>query len=91
LLAFAGGRMKDEERSLRATPGFGVREADVLETTRTVHAGYGAYAFAAFVDSVLGQVSTQKLQQATNRAMREHEPEFSGDPIVITGRGGPRN
>lgn len=91
LLAFAGCRTQDYERALRATPGFGVREADVLETTRTVHAGYGAYAFAAFVDSVLGQVSTQKLQQATNRAMREHEPEFSGDPIVITGRGGPRN
>jgi hypothetical protein len=91
LLAFAGCRTLDYERSLRGTPGFGLGDADVLETTRTVHAGYGAYAFAAFVDSVLGQVTTQKLQQATNKAMREHEPDFTGDPIVMTGRGGPRS
>jgi hypothetical protein len=91
LLAFAGCRTQDYERSLRATPGFGLRDADVLETTRTVIAGYGAYVFAAFVDSVLGQVTTQRLTQAANRAMREHEPDFSGDPIVVTGRGGPRS
>ena len=91
LLAFAGCRTQDYERSLRSTPGFGVRDADVLETTRTVSAGYGAYVFAAFVDSVLGQVNTQRLTQAANQAMREHEPGFSGDPIVVTGRAGPRS
>jgi hypothetical protein len=91
LLAFAGCRTQDYERALRSTPGFGVRDADVLETTRTVSAGYGAYVFAAFVDSVLGQVSTQRLTQAANQAMREHEPGFSGDPIVVTGRAGPRS
>jgi hypothetical protein len=91
LLAFAGCRTQDYERSLRGTAGFGERDADILETTRTVHAGYGAHVFAAFVDSVLGQVSTARLQQAANRAMREHEPEFSGDPIVVTGRAGPHS
>jgi hypothetical protein len=87
LLAFAGCRTQDYERSLRATPGFGLRDADVLETTRTVYAGYGACVFASFVDSVLGQVTAQRLTQAANRAMREHEPNFTTDPIVLTGRG----
>jgi hypothetical protein len=91
LLAFAGCRTQDYERSLRGTAGFGLRDADVLETTRTVSAGYGAYVFAAFVDSVLGQVNVQRLQQASNQAMREHEPGFSGDPIVVTGRAGPHS
>jgi hypothetical protein len=45
--------------------------------------------FAAFVDSVLGQVTAQRLTQAANRAMREHEPGFTSDPIVLTGRGPP--
>jgi hypothetical protein len=91
LLAFAGCRTQDYERALRGTPGYGLRDADVLETTRTVSAGYGAYVFAAFVDSVLGQASAQRLQQAANRAMREHEPGFSTDPIVISGRAGPHS
>jgi hypothetical protein len=91
LLAFAGCRTQDYDRALRGTPGYGARDADVLETTRTVSSGYGAYVFAAFVDSVLGQVSASRMQQAANRAMREHEPGFSGDPIVISGRAGPHS
>jgi hypothetical protein len=96
LLAFAGCRTQDYEQALRGTPGYGAGAADVLETTRTVRsrsdrAGYGAFVFTAFVDSVLAQVTTQKLVKAVDKAMRENEPEYSGNPFTVTGKGGPRS
>jgi hypothetical protein len=90
MVAFAGCRTQDYERALRGTSGFGSGEADILETTRTVHAGYGSYVFAAFLDSVLAQVTTQRLVRAVDQAMREHEPEYGGNPFVMTGQGNAR-
>jgi hypothetical protein len=86
LVAFAGCRTADYEKSLRSTPGFTTKEADVMETNRTVYTGYGAFVFASFIDSVLGQMTRQQMQAGANKAFKEHEPNWNGtNPVVITG------
>ena len=86
LVAFAGCRTADYEKAVRSTPGFTTKEADVMSTNRTVYTGYGAFVFASFIDSVLGQMTRQQMQAGANKAFKEHEPHWPGtNPVQITG------
>jgi hypothetical protein len=86
IVAFAGCRTADYEKALRSTPGFSMKDADVMETNRTVHTGYGAFVFGSFIDSVLAQQNRAQMTAGANKAFKEHEPFWPGtNPVVMTG------
>jgi hypothetical protein len=61
LLVFDGCRTRDYVTSIRRTPGFGEREADILATRRTVGWGDEVGTLAAFLDSILEQQSAEQI------------------------------
>jgi hypothetical protein len=84
VLVFSGCRTQDYDQVLRATPGFGTREADILETTREI-AGQPASGFTAFVNDLMAQASGEKVASDLNAEMKAHEPGFSSNPFKFSG------
>ena len=84
VLVFSGCRTQDYDQVLRATPGFGTREADILETTREIKA-QPASGFAAFVKDVIAQASGEKIATDMNAEMKANEPGYSSAPFKFSG------
>lgn len=80
VLVFDGCRTRDYERSIRTTPGFDTRSADIIQTTRTVGFGAEAEAFMAFLDGLVGQQSAEEVVRGMNEQMAGHEQGHSGTP-----------
>jgi hypothetical protein len=85
VLVFDGCRSQDYEASIRKTPGFDTRGADIIGTTREVGFGAEAEAFMAFLDGLVGQHSAEKIVKDMNQEMRKHEQGFAGAPFAGSG------
>ncbi len=84
VLVFSGCRTQDYDQVLRATPGCGTRDADILETTREI-AGQPATGFAAFVNDLMAQASGEKVASDLNAEMAAHEKGFTTNPFKFSG------
>jgi hypothetical protein len=87
VLAFYGCSTNSYDKELRATEGFSTKQADILLTNRVTRGGADVAAFMAFLDGFVNQSSAEKMLGGVNKAMREHEHHFAGDPWVFTGTG----
>ena len=85
VLVFDGCRSQDYEASIRKTPGFDTRGADIIGTRREVGWGAEAEAFMAFLDGLVGQHSAEKIVKDMNQQMREHESDYAGAPFAADG------
>jgi hypothetical protein len=85
VLAFYGCSTNSYDKELRATQGFGTKEADILVTNRVTRGGADVAAFMSFLDGLVSQTSAEKMLGGVNRAMRENEHRFAGDPWQFTG------
>jgi hypothetical protein len=85
ILVFDGCRSQDYEASIRKTPGFDTRGADIIGTNREVGFGAEAEAFMAFLDGLVGQHSAEKIVKDMNQQMKEHEGDFTSSPFVGSG------
>ena len=75
LLVFDGCRTRDYVRSIRRTPGFGERSADILATRRSVAWGDEVATLAAFLESVLQQQSAEQIVRGIDA---QQSPERRG-------------
>jgi hypothetical protein len=87
VLVFDGCRTQDYETSIRSTPGFDTRSADIIETTRETGFLAEAEAFMGFLDGILGRQSAEQVVQGMNQQMRESEEGFEGNPFRASGLG----
>src|SRR5262249_49343752 len=95
VLVFDGCRSQDYDRSLRNTGGFGTREADIIETTRTI--GFTreiskperveVQAFNAFLSDLMDQDSGERIAKDMGAQMKEFEAQYKGDPYTFSGLG----
>jgi hypothetical protein len=87
VIVFDGCRTTDYDKSLRTTPGFDSKGADMIETNRETGFLGEAETFMAFVDGIIAQQSFANTLKGMNKAMRENESNYRGDPYVATGLG----
>jgi hypothetical protein len=87
ILVFDGCRTSDYEKSIRKTPGFDPRSADIIQTTRTVGFGAEAEALMAFLDGLVGQQSAEEIIKSMNEEMKQHEGGYAGAPFAGSGFG----
>jgi len=87
VLAFYGCSTNSYDKELRATEGFSTKQADILVTNRVTRGGADVAAFMSFLDGMVNQSSAEKMLGGVNKAMREHENRFTGDPWQFTGTG----
>ena len=85
VLAFYGCSTNSYDKELRATEGFNTKQADILVTNRVTRGGADVAAFMSFLDSLVSQSSAEKMLGGVNKAMRENEHGFAGDPWQFTG------
>jgi hypothetical protein len=85
VLAFYGCSTESYDKELRATEGFSTKQADILVTNRVTRGGADVAAFMSFLDGFVNQSSAEKMLGGVNKAMREHENHFAGDPWKFTG------
>jgi hypothetical protein len=86
VVAFAGCSTRDFEASLRATPGFDTRSADIVETSRVINlAGAGTESFVSFLNDVMAEASGEGIVRDMNEQMRQHEGMFTGPAFRISG------
>jgi hypothetical protein len=95
VLVFDGCRSQDYDRSLRGTGGFGTRDADIIETTRTI--GFTkdiskperveVQAFKTFLSGLMAQASGERIVKDMGAAMKEYESGFTGAPYTFSGLG----
>jgi hypothetical protein len=93
VLVFDGCRSQDYDPSLRATGGFGTREADIIETTRTI--GFTrdiskperveVQAFKTFLSDLMDQDSGERIVKDMGAQMKEYEGHYKGAPYVFSG------
>jgi hypothetical protein len=74
LMVFDGCRTQDYVRSIRRTPGFGARSADILATRRSVDWGDEVGTLAAFLDSVLQQQSAEQIVRGMDAQQSPSRP-----------------
>jgi hypothetical protein len=95
VIVFHGCRTQDYDRSLRATSGFGTREADIIETNRPVHfiadaahaGGVEVQPFMAFLRDLMAQDSGEKIVRDMGAVMQANEPSYTGNPYLFSGLG----
>jgi hypothetical protein len=95
VLVFDGCRSQDYDRSLRSTGGFGTREADIIETTRTI--GFTkdiskperveVQAFKTFLSDLMAQMSGERIVKDMGAQMKDYESGYKGDPYTFSGLG----
>jgi hypothetical protein len=95
VLVFDGCRSQDYDRSLRATGGFGTREADIIETTRTI--GFTrdlgkperveVQAFKTFLSDLMDQDSGERIVKDMGAQMKDYEAGYKGAPYMFSGLG----
>ncbi len=85
VLAFYGCSTNSYDKELRATEGFNTKQADILVTNRVTRGGADVAAFMSFLDGLVNQSSAEKMLSGVNKAMRENEHGFAGDPWQFTG------
>jgi hypothetical protein len=95
VLVFDGCRSQDYDRSLRSTGGFGTREADIIETTRTI--GFTkdiskperveVQAFKTFLGDLMAQMSGERIVKDMGAQMKDYESGYKGDPYMFSGLG----
>ena len=85
VLAFYGCSTNSYDKELRATEGFNTKQADILVTNRVTRGGADVAAFMSFLDGLVSQTSAEKMLGGVNKAMRENEHGFAGDPWQFTG------
>jgi hypothetical protein len=95
VLVFDGCRSQDYDRSLRATSGFGTREADIIETTRTI--GFTrdltkperveVQAFKTFLGDLMDQDSGERIVKDMGAQMKDYEAGYKGAPYMFSGLG----
>jgi hypothetical protein len=87
VMVFDGCRTQDYDASLRATPGFGTRDADIIETTRTTGFKGEVSTFLAFLGDLMAQRSAEGTIADMDVQMRLHEVGYSGGPYKFAGVG----
>jgi hypothetical protein len=85
VLAFYGCSTNSYDKEFRATEGFNTKQADILVTNRTTRGGADVAAFMSFLDGLVSQTSAEKMLSGVNKAMRQHEHQYAGDPWQFTG------
>jgi hypothetical protein len=96
VLVFDGCRSQDYDRSLRSTGGFGTREADIIETTRTI--GFTrdhlpkperveTQAFKTFLSDLMDQYSGERIVKDMGAQMKDYESGYKGNPYTFSGLG----
>ncbi len=85
VLVFDGCRSQDYEASIRKTPGFDTRGADIIGTRREVGFGAEAEAFMAFLDGLVGQHSAETIVKDMNQQMKENEAGYTSAPFAGDG------
>jgi hypothetical protein len=85
VLAFYGCSTNSYDKELRATEGYNTKQADILVTNRVTRGGADVAAFMSFLDGLVSQTSAEKMLGGVNKAMRENEHRFAGDPWQFTG------
>jgi hypothetical protein len=94
VLIFDGCRSQDYDRSLRATKGFGTRDADIIESVRTVGFTKDAKTqssrveietFLAFLRDVMAQSSGETITRDMNAQMKALEQGYTSDPYTFSG------
>jgi hypothetical protein len=85
VMVFDGCRTQDYEGSLRGTGGYGTRQADVIETTRTTGFKGEVTTFLAFLQGLMSQASAEAIIRAMDAQMRLHEEGFMGGPYRFSG------
>jgi hypothetical protein len=87
VMIFDGCRTQDYDRSFRGTAGFGSRDADIIETTRTTGFKGEISTFVAFLQGVMNQSSAEAIIRAMDAQMRLHEEGYAGGPYTFAGIG----
>ena len=96
VLIFDGCRSQDYDRSVRATQGFGTRDADIIESVRTVGFTKDAKTqtsrveietFLAFLRDVMTQTSGETIVRDMNAQMKALEQGYTSDPYAFSGLG----
>ena len=83
---FDGCRTRDYETSIHGTPGQDAGSTDIIQTKRTVGFLAEAATFAAFLDSIVGQHSAEKVVKDMNNALKDHESNYRGEAFEASGK-----